>query len=56
MNKTYEPYLTSWPVPVDFHDVISFQAFKDCFKFRIRDAGTSKKMGRTNILKVRVAP
>jgi len=55
MNKTHEPFLTSWPVPVDFREVISFKSFKDCFKFRIRDGTTSKKMGKSDSLKAMFA-
>ncbi len=48
MSKTYGPYLTDWPVPVDFHEVLSFKAFKDCFKFRITDTSGSKKTAKTD--------
>lgn len=31
MNKTSGAFLESWPMPINFHEVISFKSLKECF-------------------------
>lgn len=57
MNKTYGELLTSWPVPVDFHDAVSFESFKACFRFRTRkEEKTSKEATKAPSLKAILTP
>ncbi len=56
MNKTHGPYLTSWPIPVDFHEALSFQSFKDCFTSKKQDSVASREIDKAENEKAEFTP
>lgn len=38
MNKTSGIFLESWPMPINFHEVISLKSFKECFTVKKQHA------------------
>lgn len=56
MSKTHGPYLTSWPIPVDFHEALSFQSFKDCFTSKKQDSVASREIDKAENEKAEFTP
>ncbi len=52
MNKTSGVFLESWPVPINFHEVISFKSLKECFMVKKQDA--TKRTQKSTEAKVKL--